>query len=308
MKAIQKFDVVIAGGSYAGLAGAMALGRALRTVLIVDGGMPCNRQTPHSHNFLTQDGEPPAVIAAKALQQVMAYPTVQHRTDWVQSVTGVSNDFTVTLASGMVVGARKLLFATGIKDLLPAIAGFAECWGISVVHCPYCHGYEYRGEATGVLVNGDAGAEHALFINNWAGSLTVFTNGPATFSAEKIAALAANRIDVVETAVRAVEHTDGYMTHLVLADGQRMALRVLYARPAFTQNSPIPEALGCQVTDLGYIQVDDFRKTNIAGIYAAGDIINPMRSVAGAVGAGTMAGAAISRELISEDTVKATVQ
>lgn len=308
MEPIQKFDVVIAGGSYAGLAGAMSLGRALRTVLIVDGGMPCNRQTPHSHNFLTQDGETPAAIAAKAIQQVMAYPSVQHRQDWVQSVTGVSNDFTVTLASGTVVGARKLLFATGIKDELPVIEGFAECWGISAVHCPYCHGYEYRGEATGVLVNGDAGAEHALFLNNWAGSLTVFTNGPATISPEKRAALAANQIAVVETDVLAVEHNDGYITHIVLADGQRIALRVLYARPAFTLNCPIPEALGCQLTDLGYIQVDDLRKTNVAGVYAAGDIINPMRSVASSVGAGTMAGAAISRELISEDVVKATVQ
>lgn len=305
METNKEFDVVIIGGSYAGLSGAMALGRALCTVLIIDSGAPCNKQTPHSHNFLTRDGETPAAIAAKGLEQVLAYPTVQHMTDRVETVTGTSNNFIVTTAAGVVARARRLLFATGVKDNMPAIPGFAACWGISVVHCPYCHGYEYRGEATGVLMNGDAGAEHAMFIDNWAGSLTLFTNGAATFSAEKRAALTARGIDVVETEIERLEHTDGRLTHVVLAGGRQVVLRALYAKPPFTQHCPIPEALGCRLTEHGFIEVDDFRKTNVAGVYVAGDATTQMRSVANAVAAGMLAGVGISRELIVVDPVGA---
>ena len=131
------------GGSYAGLSAALSLGRAMRRVLMLDSGQPCNWQTPHSHNFLTQDGSPPAALAAVARAQVLAYPTVQLRNDLATGVTGAS--FTVTTAAGPTVRAKKLLFATGICDLLPPVPGLATCWGISVIHCPYCHGYEYQG-------------------------------------------------------------------------------------------------------------------------------------------------------------------
>ena len=132
-----ELDVVIVGGSYAGLSAGMALGRAIRRVLIVDSGQPCNRQTPHSHNLLTQDGATPAHLAAVARTQVLAYPTVQLRAGTVTTVTGATNAFAVGTAAGETFRARKILFAAGVRDLLPAISGFAESWGISVIHCPY---------------------------------------------------------------------------------------------------------------------------------------------------------------------------
>ncbi|MEM7297910.1 MAG: NAD(P)/FAD-dependent oxidoreductase, partial [Bacteroidota bacterium] len=130
----QDFDVIIIGGSYAGLSAAMALGRSLRNVLIIDSGLPCNRQTPHSHNFITQDGKTPSEIATAAKSQVLEYDTVQFLEDLASSGKRIAHGFEVLTASGKKVTAKKLVFATGIKDIMPEIKGFADCWGISVVH------------------------------------------------------------------------------------------------------------------------------------------------------------------------------
>ncbi|MDO7742673.1 MAG: NAD(P)/FAD-dependent oxidoreductase, partial [Pedobacter sp.] len=159
-----KFDVVIIGGSYAGLSAAMALGRALRNVLVIDSGKPCNAQTPHSHNFITQDGETPAAIAAKAKEQVMQYPSVQFLNDIAVAVSGENSNFSVSTSAGLNIHAKKILFATGVKDIMPAIEGFAACWGISVIHCPYCYGYEYKSQPTGILMNGDMAIDMAELI------------------------------------------------------------------------------------------------------------------------------------------------
>lgn len=141
-----KYEVIIIGGSYAGLSAAMALGRALRNVLIIDSGLPCNRQTPYSHNFITQDGEKPNIIAEKAKAQVLKYNTIKFLNDFVVSGKKNENGFVITTKTGEEYISKKLIFATGIKDIMPDIKGFAECWGTSVIHCPYCHGYEVKRE------------------------------------------------------------------------------------------------------------------------------------------------------------------
>ena len=291
-------DVVIIGGSYAGLSAALALGRAIRQVVVLDSGQPCNRQTPHSHNFLTQDGSTPAAIAAVAREQVLAYPTVQLRPEAAIAATGADNHFTVTTASGAVVQARKLLFATGIRDLMPALPGFAECWGISAIHCPYCHGYEYRWEPTGILANGDVAAEMGVLIRNWTDKLTIFTNGPATLTPEQRQRLADRGISIEETPVRKLLHQAGHLTQLDLADGRALPLAALYARLPFEQHCALPSDLGCTHSETGYLTVDNFQKTSVPGVYAAGDATNPMRAVGAAVAAGMMAGAMLNRELI----------
>src|SRR5690606_25607991 len=148
-------DVVIIGGSYAGLSAAMALGRSMREVLVIDSGKPCNAQTPHSHNFLTQDGRTPYEIAAIGRDQLSAYPSVKIVNDIATSGRRTDSGFAIDLASGETVSARKLIFTTGVRDQLPTIPGVDECWGISVIHCPYCHGYEYWRQQTSVLADGE---------------------------------------------------------------------------------------------------------------------------------------------------------
>ena len=294
----ELFDVVVIGGSYAGLSAALALGRAIRRVLVLDSGQPCNRQTPYSHNFLTRDGSTPAELAAIARAQVLAYPTVQHRAEAATGVQGTDNQFQVTTASGTAVSARKLLFASGVRDLLPTLPGYAESWGISVIHCPYCHGYEYRGQPTGILMHGDMAVEQARLVRNWTDKLTIFTNGPATFEPAQQQQLAALSAIVVTTPVQKLAHQAGYLTHVVLADGRHLPLSALYARPPFVQHCTLPLALGCAHSEAGHITVDGFQKTSVPGIYAAGDATTPMRSVSTAVAAGTVAGAMLNRELL----------
>ena len=142
------FDVLIIGGSYAGLSAAMVLGRSLRYTLLIDGGDPCNKRTPHAHNIITHDGEPPLEIAAKAREQVLAYEHAGRVEDQATELTGEDGAFTVGTATGASYTARKLVFATGLHDGLPDIPGVQECWGKTAIHCPYCHGYEHRGEPT----------------------------------------------------------------------------------------------------------------------------------------------------------------
>lgn len=151
----KKFDVIIIGGSYSGLAAAMALGRALKQVLVINSGEPCNAQTPYSHNFLTRDGSTPAGIYTVGKLQAEKYETVQFLNGFASNGKKTDKGFEIMMQTGETFQALKLIFATGIKDLMPAIEGFSECWGISAIHCPYCHGYEVRGTRTGILSNGD---------------------------------------------------------------------------------------------------------------------------------------------------------
>lgn len=292
------FDVLIIGGSYAGLSAALTLGRASRRVLVLDSGQPCNRPTPHAHNFLTQDGRPPAAVAAEARAQVLAYPTVQLLSEAAGAATGSDGDFTLTTATGRTVRGRKLLFATGVRDILPPQPGVAECWGKSAIHCPYCHGYEYRGQPTGTLLNGDAALEHARLLRQWTDQLTVFTNGPATFAPEQRARLAAAGVGVEETPIRELRHHAGQLTHVVLADGRPVPLAALYIRPGMEQHCPLPRELGCAYTEAGYLQVDGMQKTTAPGIYAAGDATVLMRAVSLAVAGGGLAGAMLNHELL----------
>jgi len=294
------FDVIIIGGSYAGLSAGMALGRSLRAVLIIDSGAPCNRQTPHSHNFITQDGEKPAEIAARAKAQAMRYPTVQFREDLAIKGIKLGEHFLVDTAKGEQFKSRKLLFATGIKDVLPDIKGLAECWGISAVHCPYCHGYELRGQKTAIIANGEKAFHLAGLVNNLTTELTIMTLGEADFSEVQMARLEAHDIKVVETGIAEMAHQNGLISHLTLVDGRELPFSAVYVAAPFVQHSDIPASLGCALTEQGYLQVDMFQQTTVDGTFACGDNSGMMRSVAHAVYSGNIAGAVINKILVDE--------
>lgn len=297
----NQFDVIIIGGSYSGLAAGMTLGRALKQVLIIDSGKPCNRQTPHSHNFITQDGQTPKAISALAKSQVAKYDTVHFVDGVAVSGTKTATGFEIQTESGQTFSGRKLIFATGIKDIMPAMEGHAECWGISVIHCPYCHGYEVKNEPTGILSNGDGGFELSTLISNWTNQLTLFTNGKSTLNSEQSAKLNRHNITIVEKEIAKLEHDKGHLQNIIFKDGTRFPLKALYAHVPFEQHCNIPETLGCEMTEEGYIKVDAMQKTSVPGIYACGDNTIRMRAVALVVAMGTMAGVAASREIIFEE-------
>jgi thioredoxin reductase len=294
------YDVIIIGGSYAGLSAAMQLGRARRKVLVIDEGQRRNRFAAHSHGFITQDGVDPAVIAAKAREQVLNYPTVtwlSGRADSAQKLATSDTDagFEVFAKSARHL-SRRLLLATGVKDLLPAIEGLAERWGKAVFHCPYCHGYELNQGQIGVIAGSELSMHHALMLPDW-GPTTLLLNGAFTPDAEQLAALAARGTTLERCPISAITgHAD-----IDLADGRVLSFAGLFAMAPFELASPIAHDLGLEMEQgpLGAtIKTDAMKETSLPGVFACGDAARPMASVALAVGDGNLAGAGVHRSLM----------
>lgn len=300
MKDKKQFDVIIVGGSYAGLSAAMALGRSLRNVLIIDSGKPCNRYTPHSHNFITHDGAVPKEIATKAKEQVLKYNTVKFLQDVATKGKKTETGFEISTQSGETFSAKKLVFAAGVKDIFPAIKGFEECWGKSVIHCPYCHGYEFKGQKTAILANGERAIHLAALVNNLTNKLVVVTQGKPDLKEEQLVKLKKNNIELIEKEVAEIQHQNGEVKTLIFSDGTKENVSAVYASIPFEQHCTIPADLGCDKTEMGHIKVDLFQKTTVPGIYACGDSTSPMRSVAYAVAAGNITGAMVNMELTME--------
>jgi thioredoxin reductase len=294
-------EVIIIGGSNAGLAAAMALGRALRKVLVIDSGHPCNAPTPFSHNFLTNDGRTPEQIHEVAEFQALTYPTVHLIHDEVTGAQKTSYGFSVSTSGGDSYTAGKLVFATGIRDIMPPIPGFAECWGKTVIHCPYCHGYEVKGVETGILANGETAFELATLISNWTNRLTVYTNGPSTLTKNQVSKLTEHSIAVNQGEIKNIQHTAGNICALEFADGSGTLISALYTRPAFEQHSQVPAFLGCEITEAGYIKTDPNQRTTIPGVFACGDNTTRLRTVANAVAQGTLTGMVLNKEMIEEN-------
>jgi len=211
------------------------------------------------------------------------------------------NGFEITIQSGEQFSAKKLVFATGVKDVFPDIKGFEECWGKTVIHCPYCHGYEFKGGKTAIIANGDKAFHLASLVNNLTDKITIVTGGKADFKDVQSAKLKNHQINIVEKAVKAIQHQNGSITALIFADGTKENFGAAYAAIPFEQHCKIPLDLGCEVIETGLIKVDMFQKTTVPGIYACGDNANPLRSVANAVASGNLAGSMVNKELTEEE-------
>jgi len=300
MEKENKFDVIIIGGSYAGLSAAMSLGRSLKKVLIIDSGKPCNRYTPHSHNFITHDGAVPKEIALKAKEQVLKYDTVQFCEDTALEARKMNAGFEITTKTGKIVTGKKLLFATGVKDLFPDVKNFEECWGKSVIHCPYCHGYEFKGKKTAILSNGERAFHVAALVRNLTEEITILTNGIPDFKEEQLVRLKKNKIQIIDKELVKVVHENGSVNALIFSNGSKEFFDTVYASIPFEQHSDIPYSLGCEFTETKHIKVDMFQKTTVPGVFACGDNSSPMRSVSYAVATGGIAGSMINNELTME--------
>lgn len=293
------FEVLIIGGSYAGLSAAMALGRCRRAVLVLDAAQPRNRFTAHAHNLLLHDGDAPADLAARARQQLAAYPSITLlAAEATSAEKRADGTFLVSTAGHGNFTAGRLLLATGLRDELPPLSGFAECWGRSIIHCPFCHGYEVADQPTGLWLNGDLVSHMVPMLLNWTRQLTVFTNGPASFGEEIHQQLAAQNVALVETPIIALLHTGSQLDGLGLTDGRAWPLAVLYAGLPWQQASDLPAQLGCELAERNLLRIDDQYQTNVPGVYAAGDCCSMGHQLVQAMAAGNAAGVALSRQLI----------
>jgi thioredoxin reductase len=303
------WDVIVVGGGAAGLAGAVALLRSRRTVLVVDAGQPRNATAGHVHNFLTRDGTPPAELLAAGRAEVAAYGGTV-RTARVEALSGQLDDFAVRLAGEPdELRARRLLVTTGVSDRLPDVPGLAARWGRDVLHCPYCHGWEVRDRAIGVL--GSAMAVHqALLFSQLSCDVVLFAHRTAPPTAEDADRLAARGVRVVTGAVTGLELRDDALAGVVLASGETVPRQALVVAPHFTANAGLLTPLGLATEEL---QLDGevlgvrvpsdptSGATAVPGVYAAGNVTDPMAQVIGAANAGLRAGAQINAELVMAD-------
>ncbi|MCW3103626.1 MAG: NAD(P)/FAD-dependent oxidoreductase [Bacteroidetes bacterium] len=294
------YDIIIIGGSYAGLSAALALGRASRQVLVIDSGNPCNKYVKRAHNFLTWDGISPNEIRNKAKEQIRKYSNITFLDGVANDVSAIEGGFEISTEKGERFSAKKLLFATGIQDLLPEIPGISECWGTSILHCPYCHGYEVKGKKTAVLANGIQAYDLCKVLTQWTNEIHLLTNGEASLTEDQINKLKRHNVRITETEIAAVKHEHGQTEAVHFKDGSTLDIPVMYAKPGFRQQCTLPEKLGCRMTEEGYIEVNECKKTSVHGIYAAGDNSSQSRIISMSVAAGSVAGMMLNGELSSE--------
>ena len=293
------YDVMIVGGSYAGLSAGMQLARARRRVLVIDAGQRRNRHASHSHGFLTQDGRPPSDIAADGKRQLLAYPTVTWREGRAEHAEATANGFRVTLDDGSVFHSQRVILATGVVDELPAIEGLRERWGASVFHCPYCHGYELNQGRIGVIATGPLSMHHGLMLPDW-GQVTFFLNGAFEPDAAQLAELARRGTTIERRPVARIGGVAG-RADIVLADGSVHAMAGLFVAPRTHQASALAGQLGCVLDDgpMGQIvRVDEMKATTVPGVFSCGDAARAAGNVAFAVADGAMAGVAAHRTLM----------
>ena len=295
----MRHDVIIVGGSFAGLSAALQLARTRRKVLVIDLGLRRNRFAAHSNGFLGQDGKAPGRIIEDARAQVLAYPNVTFVEGEAVSATGANDHFSVELADGSLHHGRRLILATGVADILPDVPGLSDRWGDSVFMCPYCDGYELNEAPVGVLATGEHSMHQALLLTEW-GQTTFFLNNAFTPDTEQSAALVARGVTIEATPVRSIE---GERADVHLADGRVISVAGLFTAGRMVMASPLAEQLGCAFEDgpLGaWVKTDDMRATSIPGVYAAGDNVRLTGNVAFSVSDGAMAAAASHRSLVFE--------
>jgi thioredoxin reductase len=297
----ESYDVAIIGGGAAGLSAALVLGRARRRVVVVDAGAPRNAPAAHMQGFLSRDGTSPADLLRTARAEVRRYGVEIVEDRVVDATVG----FVLQLAAVRTVKARRVILATGAVDELPHVVGARERWGRDFLHCPYCHGWEVRGQPIGVLATGPGSVAHAHLLRQWTDDVIFFAHTHPV-SADERATLDARGIAVVDGAVERLVVRDDRLAAIQLADGRAIARAALFIRPALHAHPNGPAAaLGCELLEGGLVRADADGRTSVPGVWAAGNAVNPRAQVITAAGEGSAVAIAINTELVQDDVAAA---
>ena len=293
-------DAIVIGGSFAGHSAAMQLARARQDVLLIDAGAPRNRFADAAHGFLGLDGKAPHAIMRKATCQLLEYPTAEVLSAEVQNAVHVDDHFILRLASGLTRQAKRLVLATGVTDILPDIPGMAERWGKTVLHCPYCHGYEVRDHSLGIIANHPMSAHQAALIPDW-GPAVYFTQGIHEPAPEQAELLERRGVAIERTPVIALLGESPGLRAVKLADGRTIDVAAIFTAPRTRQTSTIAEDLGCTMEGgpTGpFVKVDVWGLTSVSGVHAAGDATSPMHNATIASASGVLAGIGAHQSLV----------
>jgi thioredoxin reductase len=297
---MRDYDVVVVGGGPAGLSAALVLARARRTVAVVDAGAPRNGPAAHMHGFLSRDGMPPGDLLAAGRAEVVGYGG----TLIDDTVVGIQPGFYVRLASGSQLQARRVLVATGLRDELPDIPGVRERWGRDLLHCPYCHGYEVRDQPLGVLGGAPEAVQHALLVRQWSPDVTLFSHTDVLSPGQR-KQLTARGIRVVEGTVARLVVDDDQLQGVELGDGTVFARTAVFIRPRFVPNADLLTGLGCAVDEHGWVVHEPAGRTTVAGVWVAGNAVDPRAQVITAAGQGSAAAIALNADLVNKDLERA---
>ncbi len=286
-------NVIIIGGSFAGLAAALQLGRARRKVTVLDTGLPRNRFAGRSHGVLGHDDKPPSAILAEARQQLARYPAIRMVNARADSISGTIDNFSVYTGDGESLSARRLILSYGVVDQMPAVPGFAESWGTSVIPCPYCDGFEVADQHWGLVWSGPQSMNQVRLFHDWTDRLTVFADGH-DITPEIRADLAGRQVSLVDGRLTGIARRGSHGATIKIDTGPDVAVDILFAHPRNKPSASLHEALGLATvnTPTGIaLKTDERRETSMPGIYAAGDLANPgIPSVTTATWQGAMAG------------------
>ena len=303
---MAELDVVVIGGGAAGLSGALMLARARRSVVVVDAGTPRNAPAAGVHGLLGRDGTPPAGLLDRGRAEVRSYGGEIVRGE-VETVERDGDRFAVRVAGCGTLRARRLLVTTGLVDELPDVPGLRERWGRDVVHCPYCHGWEVRDRAIGVLATGPMSVHQALLFRQWSADVTLFTHRAPAPDPEQAERLAARGIAVVTGEVAALEVAGDRLTGVRLADGTVIAREVVAVAPRMVARAGLLESLGLRAVEHPsgageHVPADPTGRTEVAGVWVAGNVTDLTAQVGAAAAAGAFAAAQINVDLVTEET------
>jgi thioredoxin reductase len=296
---MTEHEVLIVGGGAAGLSAALVLSRARRTVVVVDAGEPRNAPAAHVQGFLSRDGMPPAELLAAGRAEVQSYGVTLTR-DRVTALDRDSSGFDVRLASGTSMRARRVLVATGMRDVLPDIPGVAERWGRDLLHCPYCHGYEVRDQPLAVLGGTADAVAHALLIRQWSPDVVLFPH-TERLTEDAREQLASRAVGVVEGLVNRVVVENDRLVGVELEDGRLIRRVAVFVRPTFVPNTALLTEIGCVLDGNGWVLADATGRTSVPGVRVVGNASDPRAQVITAAGAGSAVAIALNAELIDQD-------
>jgi len=290
-------DVTIIGGGPAGLSAGLLLGRARKKVKIIDDSTPRNSVTREVHGYLTRNGISPTEFRRLARDELSEYPLVSFVDDTAKSITGEDGQFIVETMQGETILSKKVIFAVGMKDEPLSIAGLDKVYGKSAFVCPYCDGWELRDQPLVIINKGEELMHFAPIMSGWSKHLTVCTNGPDELTDEQRDELRRNEVSLFESSIKQIDSHDGIVKQVVLEDGTAISCRGIFFRPELVIGSSLPQAIGCEMTEWGGIEVDDFGKTSVPGIYSAGDGTTRRHQAIAAAAMGAFVAAMINNEL-----------
>ena len=297
----DSWDVIVAGGSVAGLSAALMLGRSRRRVLVIDAGSPRNRFASHMHGVLGSEGVPPAELVARGRAECATYG-VQFTDGTIDRIEDTEDGLSVTTTDGEVRTARALVVATGIADELPDVPGLADRWGVTVLHCPYCHGWEVQDQRLGVLATTPMSLHQAEIVRQWSDRITLFSAAIEPLPPEVERRLRSRGVEIVREPVAEVLGDATAIEAVRLADGREVAIDAI-----FTAGRPVPHdgflaPLHLERADGpfgSFLAVDPMTgKTSHDRVWAVGNVTVPMGNVPMSIGAAAMTGGAVNATLV----------